>query len=306
MQIALVAFGSLSPGIRCMIIAAFWFSIGSAFTKLAGARLPFMEVVWVRAAFGLVFTLWLLHRAGIRSQGNRRGLLLARGLFGFSAMAMSFYGYMRLPLGEATVLFFLNPVFVAVLAALFLGERLNRDSVLCVLAGLGGALLIAKPPFLFGHGQALDVLGTLAALGGAFMAGCTYILVRKLGATEQPLTQVLYLSGVAFCCSGVPAAATWIWPSGREWLLLLGIGLATQAAQVFMTKGYSLEPAGRASAATYFQIPLAAVWSGLIFGDLPDVWSMLGTLLIVAATMVLGHTRKKSRSEHAEPGFQKS
>ncbi len=288
-----------------MIAAAFWFSVGSAFTKLAGTRLPFLEVVWVRAALGLVFTLLLLRRAGSFTLGNRRGLLLARGLFGFSAMALSFYGYMHLPLGEATVLFFLNPVFVAVLAAMFLGERLNRDSVLCVLAGLGGALLIAKPAFLFGHGHALDVPGTLAAVGGAFLAGCTYILVRKLGATEQPLTQVLYLSGVAFFCSGIPAAATWTWPSGLEWLLLLGVGLTTQAAQMLMTKGYSLEPAGRASAATYFQIPLAAVWSALLFGDLPDVWSVLGALLIVSSTVVLGHTRKKSRSGLAKPGSQK-
>lgn len=152
MQISLATSGALSPGIRCMIMAALWFSVGSAFTKLAGARLPFLEVVWVRAALGLVFTLWLLRRAGAVTLGNRRGLLLARGLFGFSAMALSFYGYMHLPLGEATVLFFLNPVFVAILAALFLGEGLNRDSMLCVLAGLGGALLIAKPSFLFGLG----------------------------------------------------------------------------------------------------------------------------------------------------------
>lgn len=116
---------------------------------------------------------------------------------------------------------------------------------------------------------------------------------------------MLYLSGVAFCCSGVPAAVAWTWPSGLEWLLLLGIGVTTQAAQMLMTKGYSLEPAGRASAATYFQIPLAAVWSALVFDDLPDVWSVLGALLIVTATLILGRTRKKSRSDQAEPGFQK-
>lgn len=296
MRGVLAALPAVSPGIRCMITAAFWFSLGSVLVKLAGASLPIMQVVWVRAALGLCFTLWLLRRAGIKSLGRRRGLLLLRGLFGFSAMAMSFYGYTKLPLGEATVLFFLNPVFVALMAVPLLGERLDRAGALCVLAGLAGAMLIAKPELLFGQGQALDPLGTAAALCAAFMAGCTYILVRKLGATEHPLTQVLYLSTVAFVGSGLPAAASWSWPSPWEWLMLVGVGLATQAAQVFMTKGYSLESAGRASATTYLQIPLAALWSAVFFADLPDVWSVLGALLIIGSTVTLGHVRQSHKS----------
>jgi drug/metabolite transporter (DMT)-like permease len=277
----------ISLGARYMIGAAFAFSIMSLLVKYAGHRLPSQEMVLARALFSLVVTWAVLRRERIPIWGNNRRLLWARGFIGFSGLAAFYYALVHIPLAEATVLQYSNPIFVAILAIWLLGERLRRREIAFVALAILGVLFIAKPTFIFGGGEALPLLAVLIGLWGAIGSGTAYVLVRKLSATEHVMVIVFYFSLASVLGSLPMAIPGAVMPTLLEWLVLLGIGITTQAAQVFLTTGLKYERAGRATAAAYTQIVFAAIWGIIFFHEVPDLLTVIGAGLIVIATIAL-------------------
>lgn len=268
-----------------MAAAAFFFSIMSLLVKLAGQRLPVQEVVLARSSVGVLMCWLSLRRRGVSLWGQQRGMLLLRGVLGYGALSCFFFALVHLPLAEATVLQYTNPVFTALLAAPLLAERLRPRELVLALLGLGGVVLIARPAFLFGgSAAALDPVAVAVALTGALLSAGAYVTVRRLGRTEDPVVIVFYFALIATAGSIPLTAANPVMPAGWEWAALLGIGVVTQVAQVLMTRGLREEPAGRATAVGYMQIVFAAVWGLLFFADVPDGWAVAGALVIILAT----------------------
>ena len=276
-------------GVRYMAAAAFFFSLMSLFVKLAGRTLPTLEIVLARGAVLTVVTGAMLRRRGLSPAGERRGLLLLRGLLGFAALTCFYWAVVHLPLADATVIQYTPPVWTALLAVPFLGESLRRREAAGVVASLAGVVLIARPRFLFGVGpSALDPLHVGVALAGALLSAAAYVTVRKLGETEDPLVIVFWFAWINLAAA-VPAAAPVLeWPTPGGWGLLLAVGLSTQAAQVAMTEGLKRERAGKAMAVGYLQIVFASLWGLMFFGDVPDLWLAAGTGLVVAGTWAAG------------------
>jgi len=195
----------------------------------------------------------------------------------------------HLPLADATVLQYTNPVWTALLAAWLLKERMRTIEVLLVLCSLLGVVVIARPSFLFGSGAArLDLFAVGVALSGAIMSAAAYVIVRKLSRTEHPLTIIYYFTLVTVPAAVPGTIAVAVWPTPREWLLLLGVGMAAQAGQVYLTRGLQLEPAGRAAGAAYMQVVFAAIWGIVFFRELPDAWVIFGAGIILGSTLLLG------------------
>lgn len=275
-------------GLRYAAAGAFCFSFMSAFAKLLGGRIPTQEIILARGAVTTLLSLYLLRKAGLSPWGRERGLLLLRGLFGYGALTCFLWAVVRLPLAETTVIHFTNPVFTALLAAFFLGEVLRWREVGLTLLALGGVLFIARPGFLFGEPSGLDPAGVLVALMGAVLSACAYVTARRLTRTNDPLVIVFFFALVTLV-GGLPATVpVFVMPQGWEWLLLLGVGVATQGGQVFVTRALQLEKAGRAMAVGYLQIVFAAVWGLLWFSEVPDAWTGLGAVIIVLSTFLLG------------------
>lgn len=272
-----------------MAWAAFWFSLMSLLVKMVGERIPSLEIVLFRAVITLVISWVLIRRAGLSPWGNRRGLLMLRGLFGCIALACFYYSVVHISLSDATVIHFTNPVYTAILAALFLGERLQFRTVLCTVASLLGVVLIARPAFLFaGFGAEPIAPGYLAAaLTAAVMSAGAYVLVRKLGKSEDPMVVVFYFPLVTVPLVLPMVAAGWVWPTPREWLILIGVGVTTQIAQVHLTKGLALEQAGKAMTVGYIQIVFAAVWGVLFFSEIPDALGIAGAVVVVGSTLFM-------------------
>ena len=280
--------GWISPGIRAMAIGAFWFSIMALLVRLAGRRLGSMEIVLMRGVMTLALSWWALTQVGISPWGTQRRLLVFRGTLGSMALLCYFYSLLHLPLGEAALIQNMNPVFATLLAAFLLHEHLRAPEVICLIASLVGVLLIAHPAPLFGA-QAASVapMAIIIALGGAFFSGSAYTLVRKMRSTEHPLVIVFYLPLLSVPLSLPFAFADWKWPDGGEWLLLIGIGITTQLAQVNMTRGLQLERTARATTTGYLQVAFAVVWGAVILGEVPDIWTLLGATTIIGSTLVL-------------------
>ena len=278
----------VSPGIRAMAIGAFWFSIMGLLVKLAGRRLGSMEIVLARSVITLGLSWWSLRRLGISPFGTNRRLLFVRGLLGSTALLFYFYSIVHLPLGEATLIQYTNPVFATMLAAVILNESLHAREILCLVASLLGVVLVAHPPALLGADAApTNPLYIGAALIGAACSGCAYALVRKMRGAEHPIVIVGYLPLLSVPMSLPFAIADWTWPTASEWLLLIGVGLTTQLAQVSMTRGLQLERTARATTTGYLQVAFAVLWGAIFLGEIPDVWTVAGAVTIIGSTLLL-------------------
>lgn len=279
-----------------MAASAFFFSVMSVLVKLAGRRLPSQEIVLARSAISMGLSLWMLRRAGVSPWGRRRGLLLVRGVLGFAALSCFFYALVHLPLADATVIQYTNPAFTALIAVWALGERIGVREGVAVLASLTGVVLIARPSFLFDGAAPLDPLAVGVALAGAVLSAAAYVTVRRLGASEHPLVIVFYFAWISTVGSVPLALPSALWPTPVEWALLLGVGIATQLGQVYLTNGLRLERAGRAMTAAYLQILFAAAWGVAFFDEVPGRWSAAGALLIIGGTYLVARGQAASAS----------
>jgi drug/metabolite transporter (DMT)-like permease len=271
-----------ASGARLMLASAVAFAGMTAAAKLLGARLPVFEIVFVRAALSVLATLWLARRAGVPALGSRRPLLWLRGLFGFAGVSCSFYSVIHLPLAEATLLQFTHPLFTVALAALLLGELVERGTLLGVPLAVLGLLLVVRPSALFGGAAApLDAFAAGVAIAGAFFAADAYVSVRHLARSgEHPLAIVLSFPLVTTLLSAPLMLRDFVWPRGVEWLWLLAAGGCAQIGQVCLTRGIQLLPASRATVFSYTQIVFAAVLGALLFGERPDAWTLAGAALV--------------------------
>jgi drug/metabolite transporter (DMT)-like permease len=280
-----------------MLTSALAFAFMTLFVKLAGERLPAQEIVTARAALTLIFTAVLLRRASIAPLGNRRGLLVLRGVCGFSALSCVYYAVTKLPLAEATVIQFMHPTTTALMAAAFLGEPVRRSVLFASLLGLAGAIVIARPAVLFGASAApLHTLGLLAAVGGALLTSAAYTVVRKLGQTENALVIVFYFPLVALPASLPTMATNAMWPTAWEWLLLLAVGVCTQIGQIAITNGLQQHEAGRSAVYSYSQVLFAALLGWLVFAEVPTTSTIIGALLILSGAAL------NLRAERASAG----
>jgi drug/metabolite transporter (DMT)-like permease len=279
---------AISPGIRAMAVGAFWFSVMGLLVKIAGRRLGSMEIVLFRGVITLALSWWALDRLGISPWGTQRRLLIVRGTLGSIALTCFFYSILHLPLGEATLIQNMNPVFATLLAAMILKEHLRAPEVICLVTSLVGVVFIAQPTALFGAVATPTSLTDVGiALMGALASGTAYTLVRKMRTTEHPLVVVFYLPLLSVPISLPFALADWRWPNAIEWLLLAGVGITTQLAQVSMTRGLQLERTARATTVGYLQVAFAVTWGAIVLGEIPDFWTLAGATTIIGSTLVL-------------------
>lgn len=260
------------------------FSAMSALLKLGGETLPLFEIVTGRS-----FVVALLAAYGVRRQGHsfvpKEGrLIILRALFGFIALSCYFYSVIHLPLADATVIYFINPVLTALVAAAVLREHMGAREVFWVVVSLAAVVVVARPGFMFGSGRALDVTAVLLGLVSALFAAASYVTIRSMR-DDPPLLIVFYFSSITVLL-GLPIVARGFRPPTlAEVLIVVGVGVATHLGQLWITWGLRLERAGRASAVGYLQIVFAAGWGWLLFSEVPDAWTWVGAAVITLATL---------------------
>lgn len=277
-----------------MILGTALFSVGAAAIKMAGDAVPASQILFARGVVGLCFCLTMMRRAGIAHLGRRsnRPILIARGLCGATSFLCMIYAFVHLPLADATVIIFLHPILVAILGAFVLREALPAAAWACIPASLAGVVLVTKPGLLFAHGHSLDQLGVIMAFASVFFSSLAILAVRRLAATEHPVTIMLYPLFVILVATPVVGVMEWRMPDLFHLGLILTAGVFMNAGQYYMTRGYALGTAATISAVGYLEIVFAAVWGVVLFGDVPDLLTVAGALLIVGSTWLLGRARQ--------------
>ena len=266
-----------------MVASALGFSLMAVCVKRVSARIPVAEVMLARAGVSVLLSWWMVRRAGVNPWGNRRGLLVVRGVIGSVALFCVYAALARLPLAEATLLQYLYPTFTALLAWAFLGERVGARLIPAIALGWLGVLLMIRPPV---QPEGLPLSGVLFAVAGALLTALAYVSVRSLGASEHPLVIVLYFPLVAIPLSLPLVLLDPVLPTPAELAWLLGVGVFTQLGQIGLTHGLTQLPAARATAISYSQVVFAGVWGWWLFGETIGPWTVLGALLILGAALL--------------------
>jgi len=272
----------MSRGALYMAGSAFGFSLMSLLVKIASATLPTGELVLARAVVTIVVSYAMLRRANLPMWGTRRGLLATRGVLGFFGLTCYYAALAHLPLADATTLQNTTPLITGLLAWWILREPLGRTAAIALALGITGVLIVVRPT-----GSHLDPVGLMFSFGAIATSSFAYVSVRELSRTEHPLVIVFYFPLISLPLSIPWAVADWVTPAPTEWLLLLGIGLATRFGQVLLTMGLAAERAGRAMSVGYLQIVFAMVWQTVLF-DAPPSWTSIGgAALIIVGTLAV-------------------
>ncbi|KPP62137.1 hypothetical protein Z043_119690 [Scleropages formosus] len=208
-------------------------------------------------------------------------------------MILLFYAVQQMPLADATVIFFSNPVFTSVLAWIFLKEKCTLWDFAFTLLTVTGVVLIARPPFLFGSDASSiedytdHIKGTVAAFLGAIAAACTLVILRKMGKNVHYYLSVWYYAVIGFieCIIILFVIDKWTVPfcGWDRWLLML-IGFLGIVGQTFLTKAVQIEKAGPVALMRTLDVVLAFLLQFFFLGRVPTWWSLGGTLCVIGST----------------------
>lgn len=282
-------------GLFYAFLSTVFFSIIALLVKTIEG-LHAIEISAIRCFFQMLFVAPLLiyHKTGFLGPRDKRIYLVLRGFIGSNAMILLFYAVQQMPLADATVIMFSNPVFTSVLAWIFLKERCTIWDCVFTLFTLTGVILIARPPFIFGkHLSGIEsnysnhIKGAVAAFAGAIGAACTMVVLRKIGKSVHYYLSVWYYAviGLIECIITVSILGEWKIPScGRDrWMLML-IAVLGIAGQSFLTKALQIEKAGPVALMRTVDVLLAFVFQFIFFNRAPTWWSLGGALCVVAST----------------------
>ncbi|EJC6734528.1 EamA family transporter [Vibrio vulnificus] len=274
-------------GVRYMILSALGFALMSASVKYVSVHgIPLFEIVAARALVSLIISYLDVKRKGISVWGNNKRWLFARGAVGTLALMCVYYAVTALPLAEATILQYVHPVFTALLAVLFLKERVQPATLACIVLCLSGVFTMVYPSFDASGVGELPMLSVGIALLGAFGSSIAYVIVRKLSRTEDSSVIIFYFPLVALPVSAMLIGDDFVVPDVALILVLILVGIFTQIGQFGLTKAMQTQTAGNASAYSYVQIVFSALLGVVLFNEVPSIWTLLGGSLIVIGALI--------------------
>ncbi|EHZ7119995.1 DMT family transporter [Vibrio vulnificus] len=274
-------------GVRYMILSALGFALMSASVKYVSVHgIPLFEIVAARALVSLIISYLDVKRKGISIWGNNKRWLFARGAVGTLALMCVYYAVTALPLAEATILQYVHPVFTALLAVLFLKERVQPATLACIVLCLLGVFTMVYPSFDASGVGELPMLSVGIALLGAFGSSIAYVIVRKLSRTEDSSVIIFYFPLVALPVSAMLIGDDLVVPDVALILVLILVGIFTQIGQFGLTKAMQTQTAGNASAYSYVQIVFSALLGVVLFNEVPSIWTLLGGSLIVIGALI--------------------
>lgn len=239
---------------------------------------PF-QILFVRSVVMMAIVLVIVAQAKDAVTATRRlPLHVFRNVIHFGGQYCWVFAIGALPLATVFAIEFTMPVWTAVLAFIFLGERLTRPRVVMLVLGLTGVVIILRPGFGFFH------LGALVALAASFLYAGNMIATKRLSGTDSPLAVLFWMSVVQTPLSLAAALPGWVSPpiSQLPWMILIGVGSYT--AHYCMTRAFKLADATVVVPIDFVRLPLIAVVGALFYSEAFDPMIMVGAAVIFAGT----------------------
>ena len=283
--------GRPSVGIAWMCTAAFGSSAMNGMIREASADIHAFEIAFFRNVFGLVALAPMLLKAGLRTtfRTSRPGLHVLRGLLNAVAMLSFFYAVTITPLATVAALGFTAPLFAAVLAIPFLGERPGWRRWAGLLVGFIGALVIIRPGLEDVSFGALMVLLSSLAWAGAL------IIIKILARTDTSLTITIFAAIFLTPVTGIAALFFWTTPAAFTWLLLVGIGVFGSLTQWSIAQAFHEADATVVLPFDFTKLLWAAAIGYVVFNEVPDPLALLGGGIILTSVTYVAYRERQRR-----------
>lgn len=275
-------------GVFYILLSAFSFALMAMFVHLSG-NIPFIQKTFFRNSIAFIITLVSviigIFKNGIEQYKVPKEswlFLVLRSLGGTLGIFGNFYAVDHLILADASILNKMSPFYTVIFCFLFLGEKIKLIPFLAILIAFCGSMLVAKPSFDF-----TKTLPSLAGLVGGFGAGFAYACVRKLSSQKCSGQIVILFFSAVSSLAAVPYMILHFAPMTlQQTIYLLLAGVSAAAGQFTITAAYYHAPASKISIFDFCQVIFSASLGFIVFGQKPDLLSLLGYVIIISMAIL--------------------
>ncbi|RJF78693.1 DMT family transporter [Rhodopseudomonas palustris] len=248
----------------------------------AARGLHLFQVMELRSTIGFLLLYPLIHAAGgFAAMGTSRPWShVSRNVVHYAAQYCWFAALLIIPIGQVVAIEFTMPIWIAILAAIFLGERLNPGKVTAVVLGLIGVIVIVRPA----TGSVEP--GQLIALAAAFGFAISITIVKSLTRIDSTLTIMFWMLVIQSAIGLLPAIYVWQWPSTVGWMWIVVIAFCGTFSHYCMARALTYADATIVIPMDFLRVPLTATAGWLIYGERLDIYTVLGAVLILTGNLL--------------------
>lgn len=286
---------NIVKGILLMLISSIGFAVMTLFVKLAG-DLPSIQKTFFRNFVSAIiaFVLVIYNKERLFGKRENQLVLLGRSIFGTLGIVFLFYAIDHLVMSDADMLNKMSPFLVIIFSAIFLKERVLPFQMVTIVLAFIGMIFIVKPSF------SVDFIPYFIGVSSAVFAAAAYTLLRVLGNREKFYTVVFYFSFFSTVILLPFLIIFYVPMTGEQLLYLLLAGVFATVGQFGITLAYKYAPARDISIFTYSTVIFTTILSFTFFGEGPDVFSLIGYVIILSAmTYMFFKGRKPQEQETA-------
>jgi drug/metabolite transporter (DMT)-like permease len=278
-------------GAGFMLLWAMSFCMAMAFAKTLSPEVDSVVVLFMRCFFGLLFFSPFVLRTGFKGFVTSRPLLqLIRVLFVGAAMGCTYYAYRHLPLAFATSIGMTGPLFTTILSMTLLRDSVSLSKWGLILFGYFGVIVMVQP-----HEMPISLGVWVELLGNLFVA-MAIISTKLLSRTESTLTIMFYGTTTTTFIVGILAISVWKTPALSDLVTLVAVGGFGVLSQYSYVTALKYANPSYLAPFEYTRLCFAIPLGFLFFEEIPTWWTLLGSLMIVAATY--GLTRLELMNDH--------
>ena len=267
------------------IVAMLGFASMDAISKWLVTDYSIGQMMWIRYGVFCVFAWLVVRKRGLGQalRSQRPVLQGIRALLAVVESAVFVLAFRYLPLADTHALAATSPLIVIALGALLLGEKVDRTRWLAVAAGFAGVLLIVRPGF-----RTLD-WPLLIPIVGALLWGIYQLQTRLCARTDSADTTLVWSAFVAFIATSFVGPWYWQWPDAWTWFLLLVTALLGAIAHYTLIRALDYAEASAVQPYSYTLLVWVTILGAVVFGDIPDHWTIAGAAIIVASGLYSWH-----------------
>jgi drug/metabolite transporter (DMT)-like permease len=284
------------PPILFIVVAVSLFAAIDGLAKLMVQEMDPLQVIWSRFAFAVPLLPFIVgNRWPELLRTDRLGLQVVRGLLPLFAGLAVVLALPAMPLGDATVLMFVSPLMLTALAVPLLKEQIGVHRWTAVVIGFVGVLVIIRP-----GGEAMQRAALLPLLT-ALLYALYQVATRVLGRRAPAMTTFAIMVFVGTATSTVVVPFVWRTPDAAGWAMMAASGILHGLAHYLITRAFAMADAATLAPYNYTQLIGAGLIGFIVFDDVPDAWTFVGALIIVAAGLYVAYRERRRAGPAAVP-----
>lgn len=289
-------------GVFWIVLVCLISNLNDILMRLAGTRLPSMEISFFRFFFSVLTLIpFMIARGKTAFKTAQPGFHLLRAILGFGAVAFWCTGVSKTPLAVVSTIALTVPIFVLPMASLFLRENVGWQRTTATLAGFIGILIIlkgtAQGASLFNSLNHLEN-GSLFLIAAAILFALSDILNKKMVHQESPLTMLFYFAAGTSLFGLIPALTVWIPPTFSEMLYLFCLGAGGNLILYFLLKAFAATDVSALAPYRYVELIFATFFGYILFQEIPTLMTLLGAAIIIPSTFAIAYYETRQQSKN--------